>query len=218
MNKMRTMIITGGSIDDMFVMRYLMEEPFDYLIAADRGLAFLHRCHLHPDCIVGDYDSVDASVIDAYKEDASVEVHTFEPEKDNTDTDLAIRLAIEKGSTHICLLGATGTRLDHTIANIHCMYAALSAGIDCCIVDAHNRIRLTDRVLTLTKKGQFGDNVSLLPLGGDVTGVTLRGFYYPLEDAVLSAGASLGISNKITEETALVTCKDGVLVVIESRD
>jgi thiamine pyrophosphokinase len=215
---MRTIIVTGGSIDDMFAMRYLMEEPFDYFIAADSGLAFLDRCHLHPDCIVGDYDSVDKAVIEAYRDDASIEVHTFRAEKDNTDTDIAIRLALQKGSTHICLLGATGTRLDHTIANIHCMFPALEAGVECCIVDLHNRIRLVKDSLTLTKDSQYGDNVSLLPLGGDVTGVTLRGFYYPLTDAVLCAGSSLGISNRITADTASVTCKDGVLIVIESRD
>jgi thiamine pyrophosphokinase len=98
------------------------------------------------------------------------------------------------------------------------MFPALEAGVECCIVDAHNRIRLVDKELILTKAGQYGDNVSLLPFGGDVTGVTLRGFYYPLTDAVLLAGTSLGISNKITADTASVICKDGVLLVIESID
>jgi len=86
------------------------------------------------------------------------------------------------------------------------------------LVDVHNRIRMINQSICLTKSEQFGNFVSLLPYSGEVKGVTLKGFKYPLEDFTMGSFSSLGISNEIVEEKAEILFEEGVLLVIEARD
>ena len=86
------------------------------------------------------------------------------------------------------------------------------------LVDPTNRIRLVDKQLTMQKADQFGTYVSLLPLTTQAEGVTLEGFKYPLKEYCMTSDNSLGVSNEITEETARITVKEGILIMIESKD
>jgi len=138
--------------------------------------------------------------------------------KDDTDTEFAIREAIRRGATEITLLGATGTRLDHVLANIYLLGIGLELQVDIQIVDAHNRIRMIDRCLELEKSKQFGSYVSVLPVKADAKGVTLEGMKYPLEHADISCFSSLGVSNEIVADVAKIQVEQGFLLVIESRD
>ena len=115
-------------------------------------------------------------------------------------------------------LGATGSRMDHMLANLGLLYLCLQAGIPAELVNATNRIRLIRDTVTLRKDTQFGTYVSLLPYTERVTGITLTGFQYPLQDAELSLGLSRGVSNEIAAETATIQIRSGALLVIESRD
>lgn len=87
------LIISGGTIDDEWLKCWIGQQNIGFLIAVDRGLETVHRLGLHVDYILGDYDSVDRSVLDDYRDDT--EVVTFKPEKDYTDTHLALKKAIE---------------------------------------------------------------------------------------------------------------------------
>ena len=118
--------------------------------------------------------------------------------------------------SEIIIIGALGTRFDHTLANIHLLRKACTQQMPCSIVDDHNEIRLTDSSMQVSTSGFR--YISLLPLTLEVTGVTLEGFQYPLNDATLTLGKSLAISNELTSTIGNIRIKSGLLLVIHSKD
>lgn len=215
---MRYVIISGGSIEDAFVLEWLQKNKYDKLIAADSGMDFLHRNGLVPDLVAGDFDSVDNESLAVFSKHTQVEMLQLNPEKDDTDTEFVLREAIRRGATDIVIFGATGTRMDHVLANIYLLGIGIEEKVSIQIVDNHNRIRMIERELTIAKEEQFGKYVSVLPVKGDAHGVTLAGMKYPLHDADMSSFSSLGVSNEIVEDAAKIWVQQGVLLVIESRD
>ena len=188
------------------------------IIAGDRGLEALYQLKIIPNHVVGDFDSVSPEILKFYKKQSQIIFHTYNAEKDNTDTDIALQLAIRLKSSKITIMGALGKRMDHAIANIHILKAALEANIPCQMIDEHNRIYLINKEMTLEKDKVYGKYVSLIPLTSIVEGLSLTGFKYPLKDYTLPIGTSLGISNEIIGDTAHIQMKNGILIVIESRD
>lgn len=215
---MKVLIVTGGHINDIFACDWINTHSYDSIIAADSGMNFLHRNQIIPNVIAGDFDSVSSESLDAFSNMQNVEMLRLNPIKDDTDTEFVIREAIRRGAKEITILGATGTRLDHVLGNMHLLGIGLKEQVNIQLVDTHNRIRMIEKECTLLKSEQFGDFVSLLPICGDVKGVTLRGMKYPLTDAIIPSFSSLGISNEIVEQTARICIKEGVLLLIESRD
>ena len=215
---MKYVIVSGGYIEDTFALEWLKKNKYDCMIAADSGMNFLHRNKIIPDIIAGDFDSVDDDSLDEFSSLSDVEILRLNPIKDDTDTEFVIREAIRRGATEIVILGATGTRLDHALANVYLLGIGLEEEVKIQIVDAHNRIRMITDTMEIAKTEQFGDFVSVLPMLGDAEGVTLTGVKYPLQDAKLNSFSSLGISNEITDERATISVKKGTLLIIESRD
>lgn len=220
---MNVTIITGGRIDDTFALEYLKQNKSDLLIAADSGMDFLYRNKIVPDVIAGDFDSVNDKAFSYFSGESEnicciPEIIRLNPVKDDTDTEFVIREAIRRGATEITLLGATGTRLDHVLANVYLLGIGLKENVQIQMVDVHNRIRMISGEVVLRKTETFGEYVSLLPVAGRVNGVTLKGFKYPLENVDMQVFSSLGISNEILEEEAYIQVKEGYLILIESRD
>ena len=217
---MKTVIISGGRIERDFALSFLKQEAFDQIIAVDNGLKFLYENQIRPTWIVGDFDTAAPELVEYYQRQTDIPIHRFNPVKDSTDSQIAIELALELGSSEITILGGTGTRLDHVLGNIQSLMLARKKGVSCIILDAYNRIRLMDGVVHLKKSEQYGKYVSLLPLTTEVTGVELRGFKYELTDYTFTStgSAGLGVSNEITAEIAEIRIKTGIFVLIESRD
>lgn len=188
------------------------------IIVCDRGLEALYKLKIIPNHVVGDFDSVSPEILEFYKKQSQIIFHTYHAEKDNTDTDIALKLAIRLKSSKITIMGALGKRIDHALANIHILKDALEANIPSQIIDEHNRIYLINKEMTLEKDKIYGKYVSLIPLTSEVEGITLTGFKYPLENYTLPIGTSLGISNEIIEDRAHIKMKKGILIVIESKD
>jgi thiamine pyrophosphokinase len=211
------LIISGGFIEEAFLQDLIGRRAYSMIIAADHGLVMADKLHIPLDYIVGDFDSVPEELLKKYR-DTSVEIKTFPPEKDKTDTQIAIELALMHAPSTIDLVGAMGSRLDHTLANLHLLMLPMQLNVEAHLLDQNNRISLRQSGFTLTKAGQYGDYVSLLPFAGEVKGLTLTGFKYPLNHVTLSPGSSLGISNEIKDEEARVELSEGILVVFESRD
>ena len=128
------------------------------------------------------------------------------------------RRALELAPDRIDLVGVTGSRLDHVMGNLQLLALGLESGVPMFILDAHNRIRLIDRPLTIKKEEQFGEYISLIPHGGLVGGLTLKGMKYLLSGATLTPDISLGISNEIIDEEAQIIFTVGRLFVFETRD
>jgi thiamine pyrophosphokinase len=211
--KQRIVIFSGGSLGDWALAE---ARPDDLLIGADRGALFLVANGLQPHLAIGDFDSVTESEREQICQ-GSQQVLDCDPIlKDLTDTEMAFVWALKQHPAEIVMLGALGTRFDHSLANVHLLSKGLQEGIICRIIDAHNEIRLIDRAATLCK-GAYS-HVSLLPLSREVHGITLEGFQYPLQDASLSIGQSLGISNIITAGSGDIRIREGLLLVIRSKD
>ena len=215
---MNTLIVTGGSIDYKFACEYLKKYTWDYVVCADAGMKFCHTAGIQPDLILGDFDSVDDASYTYFRETCPERMEQFPTHKDETDTELALLRAIAAGADAVTMIGATGTRIDHLLGNIQMWKLALDRGVSCQIVDAHNRIRMVDGQIMLQKSDQFGKFVSLLPFTPEVTGITLKGFAYEVENFTLVSGIARGVSNELEAETASITCQNGILLVIESRD
>lgn len=217
-NGKRALIISGGNIEEDFALCYLKQNSYDYIIAADRGLLFLRDNHIQPTHIVGDFDSADAGFLAPYRDNPSITIRQFRPEKDWTDTEIALEQAVELGCIQADILGATGTRIDHVMGNIQLLALALQKGVDCYLLDSRNRIYLRDRAFTVNRETQWGSYVSLFAYGGDVTGLTLKGMKYPLDNFTLGTVGTRGVSNEILEDEGNISFKTGKLLVMETRD
>lgn len=212
-----TIIITGGNIKEEFLKKVFLENKYENIIASDKGLEILDKLGLKPNYIIGDFDSINKEILNKYLLDKEMKIIKLNPEKDYTDTHMALKLAIELRSTNISMVGAIGSRIDHTIANIHILKEALDNNIGCKILNENNEIRL------ISKKTIVGlDNnykyISLIPLTTYANGVTLRGFKYPLLDATLEIGDSIGVSNEQIEDKASIDLQEGILILIKSKD
>ena len=215
-----TIIITGGDVNDAFVLSVLNAYPQKRIIGVDKGLEVLYRNKVLPDYIVGDFDSIKEEVIRYYRDETDVPIREFNPVKDASDTEIAIRLAITLGCDKMILLGATGNRLDHVWATVQSLEIASSANVEAEILDRHNRIRLFDggQEIHLKKAGAFGKYFSVFPWNGDVERLTIKGAKYPLENHYLKPCDSLCVSNEIQDEEAVISFAFGKILLMETRD
>jgi thiamine pyrophosphokinase len=214
MKQQRILIYSGGSLG-----AWALEDtqPGDVYVGADRGALFLVQQGIKPDIALGDFDSVDDDEL-AFIQLHSKQLLSCDPVmKDLTDTDMAFSWALDQNPKEIIMFGVLGTRFDHSMANIHLLIKALTPQTDCTIVDIHNRIRLINQSVTIERNNRFS-HISLLPFTTQVTGITLHGFQYPLQEATLTIGQSLGISNRIVEPFGQIQIRQGNLLVIESKD
>lgn len=215
---MKTLIVTGGNVTKEFLSDTIDKKKFDIIIAVDNGLKILNEMNVKPNHIVGDFDTVRKDILDFYVGDESIKIHKYNPIKDNTDTDIAIRLAVELKSDEIIIIGGIGTRLDHVLGNIQVLRYALDNGVKCKIIDENNEIELINKTKILNKNQINKKYISLIPLTEKVENINLKGFKYELENGMLTIGSSLGISNEIVEEQAIIEFSNGILIMIFSKD
>jgi thiamine pyrophosphokinase len=221
----KTVLVSGGKTDLFFAKKYFAGHSFDTVVCADSGLETAHALHLPVQYFMGDFDSVDGSLLEAYRQ-GNVESGReakwvqYPKEKDFVDTQLVLEWILEQGAEEIVILGGTGGRLDHFLANVHLLMLPLAKNIPACLVDERNRIRLTQDRMVLPRESLYGKYISFLPLTSQVTGVTLQGFYYPLQNYTLNIGFPRAVSNELAPgaDFGEVTLKKGTLIVIESMD
>ncbi|WP_188993699.1 thiamine diphosphokinase [Paenibacillus nasutitermitis] len=209
----RILIFSGGALGSWALDEIRQD---DYIIGADAGALFLVNHGTRPHLSLGDFDSVTPEQLMQIQANSGETLPCDPIDKNFTDTELAWNLALSKQPSKIILFGALGTRFDHSLANVHLLRSALQLQIDAVIMDNHNRISLITDWKTIEDR-QF-TYVSLLPLSETVTGITLTGFQYPLNEATLTIGQSLGISNVMEASQAVIRIREGMLLVIESRD
>ncbi|WP_336781973.1 thiamine diphosphokinase [Paenibacillus illinoisensis] len=213
MTTKRIVIFTGGALSPQFLKEIRQD---DMVIAADRGALYLIEHGVKPHIAVGDFDSITEQQWQMVRENSERMITVDPIAKDWTDTEMAFETALDHEPTHILMLGATGTRLDHTLANVHIMVRAMQHHIVCTIQDEHNYMMLTTSKLEVEDRGY--EYISLLPLTPEVTGITLDGFLYPLDQATIRMGQSLGISNKLLGASGTVSIDSGLLLIIQSKD
>ena len=216
-----TIIVSGGNIHKDFALDFLKKNKTENtcLIAADRGVEFFMGTDLEPDVAVGDFDSLSAEGAKYMETLKHTEIRRVKPEKDDSDTQSAANYAIEQGTERIMILGATGNRIDHLMANFGLLMLGKTKQVQIVLVDAYNYMSLIESGMILKKEEQFGKYVSFFPIEGEVTGLTLKGFKYPLNSYTLKVEDSgLTVSNEISDPEAEVTFETGKLLMIMSRD
>ncbi|MEE0945170.1 MAG: thiamine diphosphokinase [Clostridia bacterium] len=204
---MRAVIFAGGEIKDYVYAKSLLNNE-DMLLAADSGLEHLIKMGLEPDIMIGDMDSVKSEVL-------GKEIIRLEVIKDETDTEAAMRVAIERGADEILLLGAMGSRKDHSLANVLLLKRLNDLKIKASVVDEKNEIYYLDKSITIN--GNMGDTVSILPLS-DIEGISTEGLFYRLDNDALCMGTSRGVSNVMLHSECRITVRKGNALVIRSRD
>ena len=214
----RTVIVSGGMLEKDFVLPIIKSEDTEFVIGVDRGLKFLYDHEIKPDYIVGDFDSVPKGLVEYYREEADVPIREFNPVKDASDTEIALRLCLGLNRKQIWVLGGTGNRIDHLWANIQCLQIALEAGADARILDSHNQIRLLDQGITLKRDEAFGKYLSLFPMELPVDALTITGAKYPLKNHFLRPDDSLCVSNEFEEDEVTISFSFGKVILMETRD
>jgi len=187
---------------------------FEWVICADGGANWARIFGIIPNMVIGDMDSLNEDER-LYLEGKGTSFCHFPPEKDFTDTYLALDIARKEGADDITIWGGTGSRLDHTMANIFSAARFTIGGMKIRFESPTVTIYLVkDRLLL---KGQIGDTVSVLAVGERAAGVSLVGFKYSLREVVLEANKPIGVSNIITEKESLIQVASGILVVFHNH-
>ena len=203
--KKRCFIVSGGDFSQ--APRPL---PGDFVIACDRGYTYCELLGRVPDLMISDFDSYDGPV------DTAVPLAEFPPEKDDTDTMLAIRWALENHFDEIRMYCALGGRLDHTYANMQSLVFARKHGIQAGIYSP-DEIILAVQNEKISLPRREGWSLSVFAADTACSGVTLRGTKYLLENAELIPSFPLGVSNQWTAPEAEISVQEGVLLVIQSK-
>lgn len=214
----RIIIVSGGFLDEELTLSYLNEENGEYVIGVDKGMEFLYTHHITPNYIVGDFDSVNPDIADYYRSETNVPVREFNPVKDASDTEIAVRLAMTLGGRELIILGATGGRIDHLWANVQTLTVPFKAGIEAKIVDPQNQIRLIGGRTCLKREEAYGPYFSVFPLGETVYGFNITGAKYPLKDHTLTPYDSLCVSNQIEADEVVIDFAGGTVILMETKD
>ncbi|CEG26778.1 thiamine diphosphokinase [Bacillus sp. B-jedd] len=192
--------------------------PEDRWVGVDRGTAELIDRGIEPYAAFGDFDSVTEEQLVLFK--ASIRnLKKVNPEKDETDMELALQWAINEKPGKIRLFGATGGRIDHFLANLHLMqkFSGVEDSPEIEMIDICNTVLIkppgTYRLEKEAKK-----YISFLPGTGEVSGLTLKGFKYPLENRHIPAGSTLCISNELIGDNGTFSFSKGILIIIRSDD
>lgn len=211
---MNVIIFTNGEYHNReFHEKFLEEVKVDYLICADGGANYARELNLKPDIIIGDMDSITAETRAFFK---AIKFESYPSKKDETDTELAITHAIKIGADNVTILGGLGSRMDHSLGNIYLLKRFMDVGIEAEIVNEKNRIKIIGKATTFNFP--IGTIVSILPIGGDVSGLTISGFEYPIKEGQMGMDKPYGISNVTNLKKQHIALKKGMLLIIIPKD
>ncbi|WP_137789701.1 thiamine diphosphokinase [Bacillus sp. E(2018)] len=214
---MKIKIVAGGPehlIPDLNLYDLSMN---DIWIGVDRGTLFLLKNAIFPQHAFGDFDSVSVEErISIFN--SSIKVNQYQSEKDATDMELALEWALKQNPEQILIFGATGGRLDHELMNIQLLYRSLKIRAEVKIVDTRNEISLHLPGCYEIKQDHRYSYISFLAQSDEVTGITLEGFKYPLNQANLQAGSSLCVSNELVNKSGTYSFDSGIILMVKSRD
>ena len=201
----KCVIISGGEYEPMENIG-----NSDFIIACDKGYSYACKSGIVPDLVVGDFDSFDGEI------NEKLPVIRFQREKDDTDTMIAVKYAVQHGFDEIQIRCALGGRLDHTLANIQAGVYAVKHGLKAYVIGKETEIYiLSNSEMTIPRKENC--SISLLSHSDTCEGVSAMGVKYTLRNAGLTNGFPLGISNEWIAEEVTVSVEKGILLTIVSK-
>jgi len=206
----RAVIFANGEMDRPDAVEKVLR-PEDWIVAADGGTLNALACGRTPNVVIGDMDSLPPD-LKSELETRGTEFVVHPSEKNETDLELAFLYVAKSGVESVLVLGALGGRLDQMLANIQLMALPELAGMDVQLVDVDQSAFIVRDSISI--RGNPGDRVSLIPLGGDAHGVTTHGLKYPLKDETLFFNRARGISNILDSHDARVKLTKGILLCV----
>lgn len=212
---MRAVIFANG-IMNQWPLSFELSPERDLIIAADGGFNHCLQWNVMPHIIVGDMDSINPSDMPAHGH-GEIEIQRFPARKDETDLHLALQLAIDRNAGEIVILGALGARWDMTFSNVFILLTPFLRGVDVRILEGQYELLCLHGPHKINLEGKPGSIVSLIPLAGPVTGITLGGFEFSLDKETLPVGTTRGISNLFKDEKAEIEIEGGHLLVVIDR-
>lgn len=215
---MKITIVTNGIIENIAWLKTKLEENSGedhFVICADGASKYLKSIDFVPDLLVGDLDSIDEET-KLWMEEKKVPLKKFPAKKDRTDTEIALEYSVSKRPKEIEVLGAFGSRMDHTLGNIQLLEGFYGRNISIRLLNEQNEVWLLEKHSKIV--GRKNETLSIIPITESVTEVTLKGFEYPLESIQLSRGHTLGISNIIIANEAEISYREGKLLAVIAKD
>ncbi|MBM7618946.1 thiamine pyrophosphokinase [Bacillus tianshenii] len=213
---MNIKIVAGGPPENIPAFGADTSETVTW-VGVDRGVHYLLEQNIIPSKAFGDFDSVTAAELAEMKRKIT-DLDLYPSEKDETDTELAVNWAMAQNPASITMFGVTGGRLDHFLGNVQLMLKGIQNGITIEIQDKQNKLILVKPGQYPLKKDKNLPYISFLPISPAVSGITLDGFKYPLKNRNIKWGDTLCISNELDTENGTFSFKDGILMMIRSRD
>lgn len=210
---MHAVIFSGGQLTFSLKIQHILQKA-DLFIAADSGADAALKLHITPHVVVGDFDSIKPEVLEKLQKKKVVFVQ-YKTDKDETDTELALDYAVQQGATDITIVGGNnGDRFDHVMANI---FLSLTCPVPLRFLNGNQEIWVEKGPVSKELSGKKGDLLSLIPLTGDVTNITLKGLQYLLYNETLLFGKPRGISNVFLGKTAHIQFAEGTLLIIQTH-
>ncbi len=216
---MNLAIMAGGPLDHIPAKEELRNLPHDTKwIGIDRGVLTLFNYGIFPEMAVGDFDSVLEEEMMLIDQNVR-HIETAKPEKDETDMELALNMAIRQNPVSLYIFGATGKRQDHQFANLYLLLKVLEELPHC-----HTEIRDRWNHISIYKPGTYHIHksdftyISFIPISGEILSLTLKGFKYDLKNRHIPFGSTLCISNELIAPTGTFSFNNGILMMIRSKD
>jgi thiamine pyrophosphokinase len=211
----RAAIFLNGSPDSSDLLRRVAGRA-DLVVAADGGARYALEAGVVPDLVVGDLDSLGEDLArEVERRGASLERHPVR--KDKMDGHLAVLAARERGATAADVLCALGGRLGALFAVTHILLLAERIGLQSSVVADRGRMFVVEDGSRMVE-GDPQDSISIFPLSGPAAGVTIEGMEYPLENAPLEPGDTLGFHNELIGDQATISVEEGALLVVQETE
>ncbi|NLY67509.1 MAG: thiamine diphosphokinase [Tissierellia bacterium] len=207
------LILNGEKVNSTTILK--LKDESDFILSADGGTDYCVELGIIPDLVIGDLDSISPKTLDILKK-KEVPINVFPIKKDKTDSQLSIEYLMDKGAEEITIIGAIGSRIDHTLANILLLKTIKDKGIKGKIVHNNNIIYIIDDELILDKKN--GYFVSIIPIESKGVLVSLKGFEYNLSKVKIDFASTLGVSNFVIDEKGYIKVHEGECLVVVSKD
>ncbi len=206
---MKAFIYTGGKINISGITEHPKSD--DLTIAADSGYQNALALGEKPSLLLGDFDSYKG------EKPEDVEILKVPAEKDFTDTQMAVREAIERGADDIVIIGGLSGRLDHTLSNLCILDELAKMRVHAVMTDGQNRVRYINSTSTLIPRSHY-KYVSIIAISEKLKGVDIEGCRYPLKNHTILRSNQFAVSNEILGNCALISVRRGECYIIESQD
>lgn len=211
----RVVIFANGNLSDISFAESIIERD-DFIICTDGGAKHALKKNLIPDVLIGDMDSIEKKAYQLLIQKGT-EIIRYPERKDKSDFELSIDYALGKKAKKILILGLFGDRIDHFLANILLLQKIKLEnkllGITIC--EGKKTAYFVDKELEI--EGNINDKLSILPLT-KIENITLKGLVYPLSNASMGVGTSLGISNLFKKKKVKISLENGLVLVVHAKE